>query len=159
MKILSKLFLTVGVVALVAALTPPAQADVGIQSFGITNASLADSAGASALGVSEVRVEGQDNISLIFKGNCNATNVSSSTFKFTFARVDGNGNQETSPLLTWSPPPGISSSNAIVLWTNLPQAAIGSARGLVLVNMTNVSGGATFSPTLYLQKKNLRPGK
>lgn len=159
MKTRTKYIAAFLIAAALACVAPIAKADVGVSSFGITNASFADSAGASALGVSEVRVESQDNVSLVFKGNCNATNISSSTFKFTLARVDSNGNQETTPLIIWQPPPGISSSNAIVVWTNLPQAVIGSARGLVLVNMTNISGGATFSPALYVQKKNLRPGK
>lgn len=135
-----------------------AKADTGAQSFGITNATLADSAGASALGVSTVSVDSQDNVSLIFKATSISTNVTS-TFKFTLARVDANGNVETSPLLTWSPPVGASGTNAVVLWTNLPNAVIGAAKYLSLVNMTNVSGGALSSPYLYVQRKHIKAGR
>lgn len=149
------LFVSVFTVALLALTLPAHAGGVGSLDFGITNATLAGSSTITALGVSTVSCDQQDKVTLVFKGTAITTNTASVVLNL--ARVDGDGNVETTPGIASTVTLSASGTNAFVAIVDVPQTTLNASYGLNLVSVVPNSGVVSISsPVLKAWKKRLQ---
>lgn len=140
--------------------TPPARADVGVSSMGITNRVLngglyisgGTSGNSNGIAISLDKV---DAVALQFAGK--GTNASCTTaLDLYFVRSMDGTTYETYPTFKWSVVPN--GSTAFVAFTNLDSSVIGACQYLKLSAMTN--GNANYMITnmsLNVIKKTIKP--
>jgi hypothetical protein len=146
----TKIFLAALIAVSVMLFNAPAHAEVGTQSFGITNTIGAALTNTSAANCgSAVYVGNQDNCALVFTAYGNGAGTSNVTFNL--ARSMDGTVYETSPTLTWTvAAPGLSSN---VYFTNI---SVGAAGYLKVAQVTSANSTTLTNCSLTLGKKTVK---
>ena len=131
---------------------PDAKADVGTQSI-ISSATFTNDT-TRTTGFTDVKIDKQDNIGVLlsFQGNGSG----SDEITVTFARSGDGTTFETTPRFTWAIP--ANGTTAVVAYTNLSSAVIGSAGYLRVISVQNASTNRNMTnSSITIIKKTVKP--
>jgi len=148
-----KKFLSLVLIGAVCALctAPPARADVGTQSMGITNTLAASATQTTGVG-SVVKVDDHRDIGLVFRGQ--GSDEGTGNITLLIGRSADGVTFETTPRFSWVV--AAASTNAFVAYTNMTETVLGAAGYLKVFSIQNAATNSITNCSLTVIKKRIR---